>query len=246
MTKDYHAIYHRQPRQYEALIQREDYQGNLLPALLEVTPLHGKVVVELGCGTGRFMPKLAQLSEAVFAFDISPAMLELARPKLERLGKQNWRLAVADHRNLPIPNALADVIIAGWSICHLVDDHPSTWRNELKRVFAEVRRVLRPDGVVAIFESLGTGYETPHPPAHLVDYYKALQNELNFSMRWIRTDYLFETPQEAEQLSRFFFGDNLAEKVAGQNLRVLPECTGLWWSNDCSNQAFHPGAQPEG
>jgi ubiquinone/menaquinone biosynthesis C-methylase UbiE len=230
----YHDIYHRKALQYEALIQREDYQGNIFPALLEVAPLHGKVVVELGCGTGRFTPKLSQLSERVFAFDKSLAMLEVARPKLERLGKQNWSLEVADHRYLPIQNTLADVVIAGWSICHLVDDHPSHWRTELKRVFAEIRRVLRPGGVVALFETMGTGYETPHPPVHLTEYYNVLQNELNFFMHWIRTDYHFETLQEGEQLTRFFFGDRLADLVVGQRSLVVPECTGLWWSYNCA------------
>src|SRR5262245_43049585 len=161
-------------------------------------------------------------------------MLEMARPKLERLGKRNWRLEVADHRDLPLPNAVAEVVIAGWSICHLVDDHPNHWRAELKRAFAELRRVLRPDGVVAIFETLGTGFETPHPPAHLTDYYKVLQSELNFSMRWIRTDYLFKTLHEAELLTRFFFGDSLADKVIDQGSFVVPECTGLWWNHDCT------------
>ena len=228
-ASDYHDIYHRNALQYETLIQREDYQGNIFPALLEVTPLDGKVVVELGCGTGRFTPKLAQLSERVYAFDKSRAMLEVAQPKLDGLDKRNWSLEVADHRNLPIPNALADVVIAGWSICHLVDDHPKNWRTELMRVFTEIRRVLKPGGAVAIFETLGTGYETPHPPAHLTGYYELLQNELNFSRRWIRTDYLFESLQDAEQLTRFFFGDAMAEKVIGRSSRVLPECTGLWW-----------------
>ncbi|RAP21073.1 hypothetical protein C2W64_03656 [Brevibacillus laterosporus] len=32
---------------------------------------------------------------------------------------------------------------------------------------SEIKRVLRPGGTAIIFETMGTGYETPHPPAFL-------------------------------------------------------------------------------
>jgi dihydroorotase len=34
--------------------------------------------------------------------------------------------------------------------------------------------------------------------------------------------------EQAEQLTRFFFGDDLADKVAEQKLSHLPECAGVW------------------
>jgi hypothetical protein len=34
---------------------------------------------------------------------------------------------------------------------------------------------------------------------------------------------------EAEQLTRFFFGDELADQVAFNNIVALPECAGVWW-----------------
>ena len=50
---DYQAIYQNQAAQYELMVSREDYQGNLLPALNAIRPLAGLDVVELGAGTGR-------------------------------------------------------------------------------------------------------------------------------------------------------------------------------------------------
>ena len=45
--------------------------------------------------------------------------------------------------------------------------------------------------------------------------------------------YLAETAAvdevAAEQLTRFFFGDEMADEVVRQNWVVLPECTGVWW-----------------
>jgi len=50
-----------------------------------------------------------------------------------------------------------------------------------------------------------------------------------FSRVRIRTDYRFASLPEAEDLTRFFFGDGLADRVADEALVVLPECTGIWW-----------------
>ena len=34
---------------------------------------------------------------------------------------------------------------------------------------------------------------------------------------------------EAEELTRFFFGDELAARVVEKEWLILPECTGIWW-----------------
>jgi len=45
----------------------------------------------------------------------------------------------------------------------------------------------------------------------------------------IRTDYRFASLPGAGDLTRFFFGDGLADRVASEALVVLSECTGIWW-----------------
>ena len=83
-------------------------------------------------------------------------------------------------------------------------------------------------------ETLGTGYETPTPPDELTAYYAFLENEEGFSSTWIRTDYLFESVEEAKKVSTFFFGEEIVEKFIEHPLGdhvILPECTGIWWLN---------------
>ena len=94
------------------------------------------------------------------------------------------------------------------------------WQVELDRALSEMKRVL--------LETLGTGFEQPTPSEMLRDYYRALK-EAGFENTWIRTDYRFDTLQEAEELARFFFGDELAEQVIQKKWVILPECTGIWW-----------------
>ena len=71
--------------------------------------------------------------------------------------------------------------------------------------------------------------EIPNPPSFLRGYYKTLVEEYGFNHKWIRTDYNFENVKEAEELIRFFFGEELAQRVRDNNLVCLPECAGIWW-----------------
>jgi ubiquinone/menaquinone biosynthesis C-methylase UbiE len=167
---------------------------------------------------------------SIQAFDASQAMLDVATAKLKKMDLANWRVEGGDNRNLPLSEAVADVSIAGWSLGHFVGWYPDRWRAEIGYALAEMQRVLRPGGTAIILETLGTGFETPTPPNQaLADYYNFLENEQGFSSTWIRTDYQFASLEEAEALTRFFFGEQLAHQIVANNWLILPECTGIWW-----------------
>jgi ubiquinone/menaquinone biosynthesis C-methylase UbiE len=190
-----------------------------------VLPIENIDVVELGAGTGRVTCLLAPLVRSIRAFDSAEAMLQVARDRLSEMGLTNWSVQVADHRNLPVEDSSADLAISGWSVCYLVDWAKGDWKPEVKKALAEMKRVLRPGGKMILIETQGTGFETPHPPEHLLEYYRFLQ-DAGFNFTWFRTDYQFESVQEARELTEFFFGKELADQFKG---RVLPECTGIWW-----------------
>ncbi len=221
-------IYKTEGDKYEALIAREDYQGNILESLREITPLENRVVYDLGAGTGRLICLLAPLVKYVRAFDISEEMLRVCRQKLTASGLTNWQVDVADHRQLPVVDQSADLVVSGWSVAYLAVWNPETWRAELEKWMDEMERILKPGGQIVLFESLGTGNELPIKLEHLKDYYPWL-DEAGFQHKWVRTDYGFDSLDEAESLSRFFFGDELGDKVRENKWVILPECTGVWW-----------------
>ncbi len=227
---DLQEIYNQHADQYERLASREDYQDNIFPALNRIRPLQGLDVVDLGAGTGRLACMLAPVARSIQAFDTSQHMLDVAIARLQQSGLTNWRVDVADHRQLPLGDGVADVAISGWSLCYAAIWCEGVWQEELGKALAEMKRVLRPGGTIIILETLGTGHETPHRYDELKEYLAYLE-EHGFSSTWIRTDYQFESLAEAEELSRFFFGDELAQKVVKNNWVILPECTGIWWSN---------------
>lgn len=226
----FEEIYARHAAEYDALVEREDYQGNLLPALRQAAPLDGVDVVEFGAGSGRLTRLLAPVVRQIHAFDASANMLAAAEQHLTALGTANWALDVADNKRLPVADGSADVAIAGWSFGHSVGWFSESWREEIGAAVDEMARVLRPGGTAIILETMTTGSETPAPPTEgLATYYAWLERERGFSSTSIRTDYQFESLDEADRLTRFFFGDALADRVVREKWVILPENTGIWW-----------------
>ena len=221
-------IYKTEGDKYEALIAREDYQENILKSLREITDLDNRLVLDLGAGTGRLACMLAPYVSRIRAFDISDEMLRVCKQKFTASGLSNWQVDIADHRQLPVPDQSADLVVSGWSVSYLAVWNPDTWREEMEKWLDEMKRVLRPGSFIVLFESLGTGNESPIKLDHLKDFYPWL-DEVGFRSKWIRTDYKFESVAEAEELSRFFFGDELGDKVRDKKWVILPECTGVWW-----------------
>jgi ubiquinone/menaquinone biosynthesis C-methylase UbiE len=91
-------------------------------------------VLDIGCGTGRFLAQLAEIAKA-WGVDPSPQMLEVAR---SRVGGAGLKLGSAEE--LPFKDGWFERATM-WLVAHLV---------ERRRAFAEAARVLEPGGRFAI------------------------------------------------------------------------------------------------
>ncbi|WP_127579031.1 class I SAM-dependent methyltransferase [Paenibacillus koleovorans] len=222
---DHAAIYRQEAAKYDELIAK---QPDLSAVLRKIKPFQGLDIVDMGAGTGRLSAILAPEAHSIVALDASEAMLEVTASRLCAAGLSNWRTQQADHRSLPLPDRSADLIVAGWTICYLANTGEREWEHHLAAIMAELERVLRPGGTIIILETMGTGTETPNPPAFLLPYYAALTERYGFRHSWMRTDYTFDSPEQAEALTRFFFGDLIADRVKVERLRSVPECAGIW------------------
>lgn len=227
MSEKQRKIYQTDGDRYEALIAREDYQGNILKALEEVVLPDGLDILDLGTGTGRLAVMLAPRGRSIRAFDVSSEMLRVCRERLAASGLSNWQVEVADHRKLPVKDHSADLVVSGWSVSYL-----AVWNEgktgELDVWLAEMKRVLRAGGTIILFESLGTGNESPVRLEHVESTYRWLDAN-GFQNKWIRTDYQFQSVEEAVELAGFFFGEEVAGQVEETRSVILPECTGVWW-----------------
>ena len=225
----FREIYRNRAEQYDRLVAREDAHGNLFGALHEIVPLSGLDVVEFGAGTGRLTRLLSVAVERIFAFDFEPAMLMRSNVAKRTSGMTNWHLALGDNAQMPIASACADLVIEGWSFAHVVGWYPDDWLARTDAMLTEMTRILKRGGTAVLIETLGTGHRRPQPPDQLARLYRHWREQHEFESRWIRTDFQFASPEEADELTRFFFGDALADESLAEGAVILPECTGIWW-----------------
>lgn len=221
-------IYRRRAADYHRMVQPEDADGNLLPALEQVAPLNGRRILDLGSGTGRLPLLLDGLTAQVVALDLHTGMLREHLHQRE-LHSGGWPLLRADMHALPVTAGWADVVTAGWAIGHFVGWYGAEWPAQIDRVLKEMHRVVRPGGALIIIETLTTGSLTPAPPTKgLARYYHRLETTWGFSRQEIRTDYQFDSVDDAVARTEFFFGAELSAKVRANGWARLPEWTGVW------------------
>jgi len=227
---DHEAIYASHAEAYDALVQAEDCDGRLIPAIEAIAPLSGAAVLEVGVGTGRIARAIVGRVGRLVAIDRAPAMLALARQHLSRVeGAAPWEVHEADARALPVGSGWADIAIAGWVFGHFREWMPADWEAQVALALGEMRRALRPGGALIVIETLGTGSEVPAAPtAELDEYVTWLERVQGLERHAIRTDYQFGDVEAAAAITGFFFGDAFARRVRREGWSRIPECTGLW------------------
>ena len=102
-------------------------------------------VLDLGAGTGHAARSLQRRyrSAQVLAVDFSPAMLRQSRRPLSLL--RRFACIAADAHRLPLPDASIDLVFSNLML---------EWCHDPDLVFHEIRRVLRPGGLL-MFTTLG-------------------------------------------------------------------------------------------
>lgn len=98
----------------------------------------GRAVLDVACGEGYGSAHLAEVALSVVGVDIDPTVIEHARASYRR---ENLRFQQGDCTSLPLPDASVDVVVSFETIEHH-DRHDA--------MLAEIRRVLRPDGLLII------------------------------------------------------------------------------------------------
>lgn len=130
----------RAAQTYDGVAELQRKIGRSLMRQLPALPPDA-VVLDLGAGTGFFACQLAAISGGgrVIALDIAEPMLRQARVSFDGL------TVVGDAELIPIRNASVDLVFSNMCI---------QWCQSPERLFAELRRILKPQGRV-VFSTFG-------------------------------------------------------------------------------------------
>ena len=109
----------------------------------------GGTVVDLGCGPGEVLVRLAALAPSLDleGVDVDAEMIERAQRKASRRlagrAANQPRFVVADAAALPFPDESVDLVVSSYAIHHLPDRHAAR---------SEIMRVLKPGGRALIWD----------------------------------------------------------------------------------------------
>lgn len=110
---------------------------------------HGKLVLDIGCGTGALTLRAARRGAKVKGIDINPQMLEIARKKAQEAGLSETielvEMGVAELDGEKM--ARYDVVMCGLCLSELSED-------EVKYTLGEAARILRPGGLLLVADEI--------------------------------------------------------------------------------------------
>ena len=125
--------------------QQGDLQYDIQPRIIKASRLFKKrgyeTVLDLGCGTGKHSIFLALEGFSVYATDMSPTGISIARKKAESLGLSNIYFKQHDMMRIPFTDSFFDAVICTWTIYHGTLDR-------IQETVNEIYRILKPGGMV--------------------------------------------------------------------------------------------------
>lgn len=140
-AQDYFSVHAENWDELRRMHTADAVVEDALAAALEDAPL-GRVL-DIGTGTGRMAELFAERADHVVALDKSPAMLRLARARLQHLGGERVEMVQGDFINLPLGDGSVDTVLFH-QVLHFAQDPAEA--------MCEAARVTRGGGRIAVVD----------------------------------------------------------------------------------------------
>src|SRR5215813_13102550 len=127
------------PAAYEIENRGLDRDGLVLDAMRELAPWRGRTLLDLGCGSGFWLPGYAGEAARVIGVEPDERLVPLAAARDSRA-----TVLAGSAEHIPLPDASADVVHARFAYFFPPD---------VDAGLAEVMRVLRPGGALVVVDN---------------------------------------------------------------------------------------------
>lgn len=215
---------------YELENRALDPDGRLWDALTERASWDGRDVLDLGCGSGFYLPKFAQSARSVLGVEPHQGLASLAGRRTRRLSNVEVREGLA--QSVPTPSASIDVVHVRWAYFFGPGAEPG---------LAELGRIMRRGGTALVIDNDATrstfgrwfrqGYPTVDPEA--IERWWSLHG---WHRQSIDMDWRFDSISDLEAVIRIEFEPTVAEAfIADHHARgggvEIDYAVNLWSKN---------------
>ena len=138
--------YYEKQKVYEIFSRAEDYPKKVETFLKK--NIKGEKILDAGCGSGKFLPLLEELSNTYIGIDLSEEQIKKAKTKTN---KSNSILQVGDLEKLNFSDNSFDFIVSAWVLGTVILEE------KREKVIQELKRVLKTDGTIYLIENDSTG-----------------------------------------------------------------------------------------
>ncbi len=214
---------HVSPDVYEIENQAIARAGHVRAALRALAPWDGRVLVDLGCGTGFWLPAyLSEPGRAHRVIGVEPDPVLLQRAAARVAGLEDVSVVAGSAEHIPLPDRSADVVHAMFAYFLSPGGDAG---------LAEVLRVLRPGGSLVVVDNdyrwgqfaglLAAAATTP--PSRKAAEIDAWWRDRGATRHEVRSEWRFAGREDLEAVLSIEF----PAEVAGDWLAANPATTGL-------------------
>ena len=192
---------------YEIFSIAEDHPNKIYECLLP--NIRDKIVLDLGCGTGKFMQKFYNETTKYYGLDLSSEQLNIAKKKIN---SNNVEFICCSAENIPLPANSIDIIISTWVLGTILET------DRRNKVLNEMKRVLKKDGNIYLVENdIGGEFEeirNRYPDIKRTEDYNNWI-ESNGFVRYdkFETYFKFDSDEKAKEVFSNIWGADIGNKV---------------------------------
>lgn len=192
---------------YEIFSIAEDYPNKIYNFLLP--KVQNKIVLDLGCGTGKFMQKFYKETAKYYGLDLSNEQLNIAKEKVK---DGNVEFICCSAENIPLPDNSVDVIISTWVLGTILEI------DRRNKVLEEMKRVLKKDGNIYLVENdIGGEFEeirNRYPNIKKTKEYNDWIELNGFKIEsQFKTYFQFANCEEAKNIFSNIWGEDIGDKI---------------------------------
>jgi ubiquinone/menaquinone biosynthesis C-methylase UbiE len=219
-------LYSEYPEVYEAFMN-VPYQPSVFDKVPEIIDLHGKIIADIGAGTGRSSLALARTARQVIGIEYEQAMLRQARQKA--FGEEASRVLYLSGDALAIPLADDSVdIVTGFTLALFPPERYREFIREGLRVAkSKVVYVGIPPGWYG--GDLDYVIENPYKGKIDVETDRIFIEEYQFAYKDVFSNQEYGTIENIVSIYGFIFGKKVIEHIKRENKTTIKWKYRIYW-----------------